>query len=420
MQITIHREIDQIGGCITEIATATTRIMIDLGENLINSGQAEDRSATKEAIATFTQGVDALLYTHYNSDHSILADLLPREIPQYIGGVAQKISICKNRTLGTAEAGEQLAAIEAMHPMKASESFMIGDISITPYFVSYSSYESFMFVIEADGKRILHTGNFRDHGYLCKGLETMLSKFIKQVDILLTEGSTLSRGDEAVRHESELQREFGVAMRKYKNCFIINSPTDLERLSSIRQTHIKVKSRTPFVADNFQQQVLSIFTESLLDNKNFKIFNFKKVYEYSEENTELAEWIRKDGFTMLINGSQRCSEWLDTLLPDLDQEQTCVVFSMCGELINPESDKANSEYLNIVSKFKNVQKLHTGYNASKEALTMVCERVNPRLAIVPIHSDDSESLKQLLISDELLGRVITTSQEVEDVTITIA
>ncbi len=419
MQITIHREIDQIGGCITEIATASTRIMIDLGVNLFEKGQTEDCSATKEAIAEFTQGVDALLYTRYHSDHSTLFNLLPREIPQYIGGVAQKICICKNATIGT-QGAEQLTAIEAMHPMKASESFTIGDITITPYFVSYSSYESFMFVIEADGKRVLHTGNFRDHGYLCKGLETMLSKFIKQVDILLTEGSTLSRGDEAVRHESELQREFGVAMRKYKNCFVVNSATDLERLASIRQTHIKIKSRTPFVADSFQQQVLSIFTENLLANKNFKIFNFKKVYEYSEENTELAEWMRKDGFTMLINGSEQCSKWLDTLLPDLDPEQTCVIFSMCGDLINPESDKANSEFLNIVSKFKNVKTLHTGYNASKQALTMVCERVNPQLAIVPIHSDDSDSLKHLLISDELLAKVITTSQEVEDVTITIA
>jgi ribonuclease J len=31
MKITIHRGIDQIGGCITEISTAKARILIDLG-----------------------------------------------------------------------------------------------------------------------------------------------------------------------------------------------------------------------------------------------------------------------------------------------------------------------------------------------------------------------------------------------------
>ncbi|PKP47261.1 MAG: hypothetical protein CVT94_11970 [Bacteroidetes bacterium HGW-Bacteroidetes-11] len=34
MKITIHRGIDQIGGCITEIATDNKRILIDLGQNL--------------------------------------------------------------------------------------------------------------------------------------------------------------------------------------------------------------------------------------------------------------------------------------------------------------------------------------------------------------------------------------------------
>lgn len=34
MKITMHRGIDQIGGCITEIATEKSRILIDLGQNL--------------------------------------------------------------------------------------------------------------------------------------------------------------------------------------------------------------------------------------------------------------------------------------------------------------------------------------------------------------------------------------------------
>lgn len=38
MQITIHRGINQIGGCITEISTQTTRIFVDMGENLPGNG----------------------------------------------------------------------------------------------------------------------------------------------------------------------------------------------------------------------------------------------------------------------------------------------------------------------------------------------------------------------------------------------
>lgn len=34
MKITVHRGLEQIGGCITEIGTATSRIFIDFGQNL--------------------------------------------------------------------------------------------------------------------------------------------------------------------------------------------------------------------------------------------------------------------------------------------------------------------------------------------------------------------------------------------------
>ena len=38
MSITIHRGLDQIGGCITEISTATSRVFVDMGKNLPGSG----------------------------------------------------------------------------------------------------------------------------------------------------------------------------------------------------------------------------------------------------------------------------------------------------------------------------------------------------------------------------------------------
>ena len=39
MTITIHRGLDQIGGCITEISTATSRIFVDMGQNLPGNGE---------------------------------------------------------------------------------------------------------------------------------------------------------------------------------------------------------------------------------------------------------------------------------------------------------------------------------------------------------------------------------------------
>ena len=40
MNIKVHRGLEQIGGCITEISTATSRVFIDFGQNLPGNGEA--------------------------------------------------------------------------------------------------------------------------------------------------------------------------------------------------------------------------------------------------------------------------------------------------------------------------------------------------------------------------------------------
>lgn len=51
MNIQVHRGLSQIGGCITEISTATSRVFIDMGQNLpgvgepTTDGQDQDRKS---------------------------------------------------------------------------------------------------------------------------------------------------------------------------------------------------------------------------------------------------------------------------------------------------------------------------------------------------------------------------------------
>ena len=66
-----------------------------------------------------------------------------------------------------------------------------------------------MFVIEAEGKCILHTSDFRVHGRLGAGFFDKLKEFMagKKVDVLLIEGTMPGRLDEEVMSEEELQAE---------------------------------------------------------------------------------------------------------------------------------------------------------------------------------------------------------------------
>jgi ribonuclease J len=415
MKITIHRGIDQIGGCITEITTAEARIVIDLGQNLPRGDEeVKDNLASKEAIESITSGVDAILYTHIHGDHFGLFNLVPEGIPQYVGKVSKDVSICKLKRLGHIKGREKQTAgeierVSKMSPIEALKIIQIKDIKITPLFVSHSAYDAFMLLIEADGFRLLHTGDFRSHGYLGKGLIPTIQKHIVgtgPVDILITEGTMVSRLVEDVKHESKLMWELTELFKEKKNVFVWSSSTDLERLATIYSAYKELK-RGPFVCDDYQAKILNIFSKSA--GAHSDLFKFGKAYTYSDKNRILNDWMKSKGFCMMVRPTEKFSSYVDKILPELDPAETVLIYSMWKEYINPKSEHAKSDYLVFRSKFPDCREIHTSGHASPQCLAEVCNLVNPRLAIIPIHSEKSADFKSLAIRDELKERIITES-----------
>ena len=423
MEIIIHRGIDQIGGCITEIATANTRILIDLGQNLPDGeGNVDDDFANIDAIENLTKGIDAIFYTHYHGDHLGLFHLVPEKINQYIGSVAKRVALCKHQRLAFIKGREEQSAkeisrIEAMHPFDPKQAIEIGNIRITPYFVSHSAYDAFMFLIEVEGKRILHTGDFRGHGYLSKGLLPTIEKYILtkgKIDFLITEGTMLSRLDERVRYENELQREVVELMKQFKNVFVMCSSTDMERLATFYAANKEMGGR-PFVCDDFQKSVLDIFSETA--GKESSLFSFGKPYSFWKGNTKLLNWMLDKGFCMLVRATDKFDDYFMFLEPHIDRTETVLIYSMWKEYINPESKHAIKRYLNFVDKFPCVKRIHTSGHASADCLVSVCNLVNPTSGIIPIHSEHSDNYKKLPIKEELKSKIITKSKEIDGVMI---
>lgn len=425
MKITIHRGIDQIGGCITEVATSKSRILIDLGQNLPDGeGIVQDKFDNRSAIALLTAGIDAIFYTHYHGDHLGLFHLVPETINQYLGRVAKRVALCKYQRLGYIKGREDISAneinkIEHMLPFGPEQSIEIGDIRVLPYFVSHSAYDAFMFLIEANGKRILHTGDFRGHGYLSKGLLPTIKKLIlKQgkIDFLITEGTMLTRLDERVRHENELKREIVELMKQYKNVFVMCSSTDMERLATFHTANKEVIGR-PFVCDDFQKSVLEIFTDTA--GRKSPLFNFGKPYAFWKENSKLVKWMQDKGFCMLVRATDKFDDYLAFLKPQIDRNETVLIYSMWKEYINPTGKHANKRYLDFIGKFPVIKKIHTSGHASADCLTEVCNLVNPTSGIIPIHSEHSSNFNKLPIKDELKSKIITSSKIINELKVEI-
>lgn len=180
MNITIHRGAAQIGGCITEISTDVAKVIIDLGSNLPGCKQED---FTKEEITEVVKGADAVLYTHYHGDHVGFISMVPEAVRQYIGAGAQDVLRCKYAVLNKkGEFQKEVDAIERMLNYEASIPLQFKDLKVTPFYCSHSAFDAYMFKIEWNGKVILHTGDFRKHGYMGNKLIPMLKKYVGQVD----------------------------------------------------------------------------------------------------------------------------------------------------------------------------------------------------------------------------------------------
>ena len=87
-EVKIHRGLDQIGGCITEISTDTSRVFIDFGQNLPGNGEPttpeEDEKLVSSIFASNPKEHEAVFYTHGHEDHVGLFEYIPDNVPQFM------------------------------------------------------------------------------------------------------------------------------------------------------------------------------------------------------------------------------------------------------------------------------------------------------------------------------------------------
>ena len=424
MRIIIHRGIDQIGGCITEISTEKSKLLIDLGHNLPQGDEpVEDKMDNPETIAALCESCDAIFYTHYHGDHVDLFSHVPDSVPQYIGPLAKQVMKIKlSHIHGQKEQREaDIARVERFRTYETEKREQVGeDIWVTPYFVNHSAADAYMLLIEADGKRVLHTGDFRGHGYTSKGLMPMLQKHIapKGVDVLICEGTMLDRKDKNILHENELQIKAAELMRRYKNVFVLCSSTDMDRLATFHAANKRMRNR-PFVCDDYQKDLLELFTETAGKESNLYKFNHKIYNVDCKINEKLQKWMLKEGFTMLVRKRDKYRRWVESLLPQLNPDETVLIYSMFRGYILPTHPAFNPTTKAFVDLFPNFEYLHTSGHATTDTLAEVCRTINPRTAIIPIHREKDSDFASLDIGEKLRERVTTVSQTIDGIEIVV-
>lgn len=376
MQIVIHRGAHQIGGCCTELRTDQARILIDFGDELPEPGQVS-RPLELEGVTCGKADCGGVFFTHYHGDHvGQIGSILPG-IPLYMGGVAKEIfSLYQQRVSAhhPAVPAETLAAIRPLHPLVRVR---VRDMQVTPLAVDHSAYNAYMFLVEAQRKKILHTGDYRLHGFKGKGVLTALEKYVGQVDVLITEGTTFSRAGQETVTEVDVEREAIGLLREHKYVFLLCSSTNIDRLAAFAAA--AKKAGRCFVCDGYQKSILDVVTRH--SGEKSPLYDFSRVLTYGQN---LLPLMTEKGFCMPV----RSGEWARSLAERFDPKESLFVYSMWTGYL--ERDPA----LQALLDGQNSVILHTSGHGSPEQVKAVCDVVRPRVGVIPIHTDAPEQLSK--------------------------
>lgn len=412
MNFKIHRGTKEIGGSCVEVWTENTRILLDFGMPLVNKDRSEFDFGRYKNLTTpklIERGVlpdikglydeidkllDGVIISHPHIDHYGLCNFINRNVKFYLGEATHKIIEISNLFMP-----QQINIVNANY-FEKEKAFQIGDISITPYWADHSAFDAYSFLVEADGKRLFYSGDFRSHGRKANAFKWFTHNAPQNVDYLLLEGTTIGRESKPFKTEEEIENDFvKVFQEQNKINLIYTSGQNIDRIVSIykackRTNKILVVdvyvakilkelshfAKIPYPSKEFEnlKVMFAYLTDSRLTREgNQKIlFEFKHYKITKEEIDNQAVKI-----VMLVRSSMQ---------KDLENIKGIdggnLIYSMWEGYLPKSHTKKFIDYL--TNRNFTIHKIHTSGHADTETLKKMVKAIKPK-NIVPIHTFSS-------------------------------
>jgi ribonuclease J len=409
MNFKIHRGTQEIGGSCVEIWTATTRILVDFGLPLVDRDGSEfniekyknltAEELIKSRVLPDVKGIydgdhvliDALLISHAHQDHWGLYNYINPSIKCYLSKPTRELIEINN--IFTA----QNTIIGNPMYFESESTFTIGDISITPYLADHSAFDSHCFLIEADGKKIFYTGDFRGHGRKSKAFKWFTYNAPQNVDYLLLEGTSLGREGTTFKNETDVENELLALFKESsKSNMVYTSGQNIDRIVSIYRACIRsdkvlvldvyvatilmVLSKyagIPYPSEDFKclRVIFPYYTSKRLAKEhNEKILYQFKDYKITKE--EISTW--PDKYVMIVRPSMKTDL---QRISGIDGGH--LIYSMWEGYRKKAATKEFLEYFQ--SRSFSIHSIHTSGHADINTLKQMVEAINPK-TIVPIHT----------------------------------
>ncbi len=184
MRARIHRGADQIGGSCVELVSSGRRLVLDLGRPL---SAAEHDDVPLPPIPGLADGEppEVVLLSHPHRDHWGLVPQLGPDVPVVLGEAGWRVLEAAS-FFGPEALGRRPARF-----LEDRRRLDFGPFAVTPFAVDHSAFDAFALLVEAEGRRLLYTGDLRGHGRKAALFERMLRRPPQGVHALLMEGTSV-------------------------------------------------------------------------------------------------------------------------------------------------------------------------------------------------------------------------------------
>ncbi len=394
MKVRIHRGTQQIGGTCIELAAAGDRIVLDFGLPL-------DGDATDSSLVPNVGGDDlrAILISHPHIDHYGLLHHMPQGIPVVMGGAARRIV-----QAASPFTGQMLPSLEG-HDLTHGEPLQLGAFRVTPYMVDHSAYDAYAFLVEAEGKRLFYSGDFRAHGRKAKLHEYLIASPPSNLDVLLMEGSSLSRLDsnESFPAEDDLEDQIVSHLKIADGLTLFHtSSQNIDRIVTLYRACLR--------AD--KSLIIDLYTASILaatENSRIPQSDWLGIHLYLPRKQAIQ--VKQNAWFDLLKRHSVHRVYPDRLkhmapnavmlyrplmMNDLDKAECLAhasfIYSQWDGYLKQGAYATTESWL--MHHGVEIQHIHTSGHASPRDLRRFAEALNPR-ALVPIHSFAPDKYKDL-------------------------
>lgn len=398
LEARIHHGAEEIGGNCLELRCDGQTVLIDLGAPL--DGSMVTAESLPSAIGVVEPGPRPLgvFVSHGHRDHWGLVPFLKTSVPVWIGEGAGDI-------LRAAEFwGVGVDLCETGH-LRDRVPIRVGPFTITPYLADHSGFDAYSLLVEAGGKRLFYTGDFRGHGRKAAAFRRLIEDPPTRADVLVMEGTSLrspgdgdGSGPSTDPTESDLEMELAQTLRTVEGTVVVlGSPQNIDRL--VTTYRAALRSDRDLVLDVYATDVAAATSRESIPHLGDE---WPRVWAYLPR-TQRARIVRERAYARATAVRSRrvfpeslhadprrwvlfgaFSGEVSRLLADDTLTGGAVVWSMWEEYLASESGARLREQLDRAG----VPLLHhhVSGHASVETLKAMADAIAPKW-VVPIHTD---------------------------------